>query len=145
MRVVVDTNVVAYLILATQPFYEEALAFWRRVTVPMAPTSWEAELANTVWMAVKHGGLSETIGRDHLRDAGHLGIKSVSPRSLWDGALKRAIDVGHPAYDTLFVELAVREKVPLATFDKQLLERFPSVSGLTRTTPSSLAHPARPL
>ena len=31
-------------------------------------------------------------------------------------------------YDTLFVELAVREQVPLATFDGGVLKAFPSIA-----------------
>jgi predicted nucleic acid-binding protein len=43
-------------------------------------------------------------------------------------ALVRACESGVSAYGTLFVELAEREGLPLATFDKALLERFPSVA-----------------
>jgi predicted nucleic acid-binding protein len=32
------------------------------------------------------------------------------------------------AYDTLFVELAVRERKPLVTFDAKLLATFPDVA-----------------
>jgi predicted nucleic acid-binding protein len=31
-------------------------------------------------------------------------------------------------YDTLFVELAVREHLPLATFDAALLKAFPNIA-----------------
>ncbi len=31
-------------------------------------------------------------------------------------------------YDTLFVELAVREKLPLATFDRKVLKTFPDIA-----------------
>ena len=53
MKAVVDTNVVAYYLLGTEPFVEEARQFWRTVEEPCAPSHWEAELANAVWMAVR--------------------------------------------------------------------------------------------
>jgi len=46
----------------------------------------------------------------------------------WQGALARAVVRSHPAYDTLFVELAVRENRKLVTFDARLLETFPEVT-----------------
>jgi hypothetical protein len=35
---------------------------------------------------------------------------------------------GPPSYDTLFVELAVRERKPLVAFDARLLAAFPDVA-----------------
>jgi predicted nucleic acid-binding protein len=57
-----------------------------------------------------------------------LGIRSHTISSLWEGALVRACVSGVSAYDTLFVELAAREGLPLATFDKALLKGFPAVA-----------------
>jgi predicted nucleic acid-binding protein len=39
----------------------------------------------------------------------------------------RAIASKNPVYDTLFVELAVREKAPLVSFDQKLRRRFPGI------------------
>ena len=50
-------------------------------------------------------------------------------------ALARAIDSGAAVYDTLFVELAARRKLPLATFDKNVLKKFPEIA----TRPLSLS------
>ena len=57
MKAVVDTNVVAYYLLGTEPFVEEVRQFWRTVEEACAPAHWEAELANAVWMAVRTGVL----------------------------------------------------------------------------------------
>ena len=48
MIAVVDTNVVAYYLLGTEPFIEEVRQFWRTVEEACAPAHWEAELANVV-------------------------------------------------------------------------------------------------
>ena len=57
-----------------------------------------------------------------------LHIRSVSNQSLWHGALVRGVHAGIAAYDALFVELAVREALPLATFDRGILDAFPGIA-----------------
>ena len=128
MRVVVDTNVVAYFLLGTEEFVAEASRFWRRVRKPTAPTVWEAELANVVWMAVRAKVLAPEEAPRRLTLAAALGIESVSSKSLWHGALAKAISSGVAVYDTLFIELAARENVLLATFDARLLRTFPDIA-----------------
>jgi predicted nucleic acid-binding protein len=127
VKAVVDTNVVAYYLLGTEPFVEEARQFWRTVDA-CAPTHWEAELANAVWMAVRARVLPTEEGHRKLDLAARLGIESVANRSLWQPALTRALSSGAAVYDTLFVELAVQRRLPLATFDKSVLRKFPAIA-----------------
>ena len=128
MRAVVDTNVVAYFLLGTEEFVAEAGQFWHRVKQPIAPSVWEAELANVVWMAVRAKVLVPEEAPKRLTLAGGLGVESVSSRSLWHGALARALGSGVAVYDTLFVELAFRERLFLATFDARILKSFPDIA-----------------
>ena len=128
MKAVVDTNVVAYYLLATEPFVDEVREFWHQVKEPSAPSSWEAELTNVIWMAVRHKVLPLSDGLERLELAEQLGIQTVRSSSLWEGALSRACMSGVSAYDTLFVELADRMGMPLATFDKRLLDDFPAIA-----------------
>lgn len=120
--------VVAYYLLGTEPFRDECVAFFRHAQDLCAPTSWESELVNVVWLAVRHGVFDAAEGMERLRLAANLGVRSVAPATLWKGALARAVVHGHPAYDALFVELAVRENRKLATFDGRLLQLFPEVA-----------------
>ncbi len=128
MRVVIDTNVVAYYLLKTEPYYEEARALWHKVKDPIAPSFWAAEFANAVWGVTRKGVLEPAEALERLRLATLLGIESVETQRLWSGALSRSLAANHPVYDTLFVELATREAVPLATFDQRLLGLFPKVA-----------------
>ena len=48
MKAVIDTNVVAYLLLGTETFIDEARACFGAVSHPIAPAHWEAELTNVV-------------------------------------------------------------------------------------------------
>jgi predicted nucleic acid-binding protein len=128
MRAVVDTNVLAHFLLGTRPFVEEASRFWHAVESAIAPAVWEEELANVVWMAIRAEVILAEEGRKRLSLATKLGIQSVPSKTLWHGALERAVQSGVPVYDTLFVELAVRENLPLATFDAKVLAAFPEVA-----------------
>jgi predicted nucleic acid-binding protein len=125
---VIDTNVVAYYLLGAQPFVGEVRRFMAAVGYSLAPVLWEAELANVVWMAIRFGVLSPEEGAARLKLAAQLGIESVPTRPLCQGALMRSLTSGVAVYDTLFVELAIREGCPLATFDKAVLKAFPNVA-----------------
>lgn len=128
MRAVVDTNVVAYYVLRTPEFNAEGTAFWHRVEDTMAPALWETELANVIWMSVRGSVLRREDAPSKLRLAGRLGIHSVSVRKLWQGALQRALESRMAAHDTVFVELAHRERLSLATFDNKLLKTYPDIA-----------------
>ena len=128
MRAVVDTKVIAYHLVGTEKFRRECGAFWRAATEAIAPASWEAELANVVWMATRAGVFSAEESLRRLDLATALGIRSVSVASLWHGAVARACASGIAAYNTLFVELAAREKLPLVTFDGAVLKAYPAIA-----------------
>ena len=130
MRAVVYTNVVAYYLLGTPGFASEAKDFWRRVVDPLAPALWEAEFANVVWMAARAGVVAPEDAPAKLDYAGQLGIHSIASRTLWRAALRRALESGVAAYDTLFVELADRESLPHIDFKTRTpLPRAPRPAG----------------
>ena len=85
-------------------------------------------MSNVLWMAVRTGVIDKRVALQRLGMAARLGIRSVATRRLWRGALARAMNSTIAAYDTLFVELAVRERRPLVTFDAKLLATFPEVA-----------------
>lgn len=128
MKAVVDTNVIAYLLLGTERFLDEAQSAMTAISLALAPAHWEAELANVLWMAVRTGVLPPEEGAVRFSLARRLGIESVATTTLCQGALLRSVASGVSVYDTLFVELAIRERCPLATFDKAVLNAFPEVA-----------------
>ena len=107
--------------------------FWRAVAETWAHVHWEAVLANTIWMAVRTGALPRDEGHQKLDMASRLGIQAVSIRSLWQPALTRALDSSVAVYDTLFVELAAQRDLKLATFDAELLKKFPEIAKRPRS------------
>ena len=128
MKAVVDTNVVAYYLVGNTQFEAEAKRFWESVRDPLAPAIWEAEIANVVWMSIRAGVLPEAAGSAKLRSARRLGIHTIETRALWHSALRRSVQTGVAVYDTLFVELAERERAPLATFAQRLLKTWQAIA-----------------
>jgi len=128
VKAVVDTNVVACLLLGTEGFIDEARTCLTTVSHPLAPAHWEAELTNVLWMAVRAGVLPPAEGPVRLSLARRLGIESVASATLCQGALLRSVTSGVAVYDTLFVELAVQTGCPLLTFDKAVIKAFPTVA-----------------
>ena len=137
VKVVVDTNVVAYLLLGTEGFVNEAKACFDAVSNPVAPAHWEAELTNVVWMAVRSGILPPEEGPLRLSLAKRLGVESIATATLCQGALLRSVASGVAVYDTLFVELAARMRCPLVTFDKGVLKAFPDLAIRPRDLPDA--------
>ncbi len=128
MKAVVDTNVVAYLVLGTAGFAEEARTCFETVSAPLAPAHWDAEVTNVIWMAMRAGVLPAEEGPVRLGLARRLGIETIPTATLCQGALMRAVTSGVSVYDTLFVELAARARCPLVTFDKAVLRAFPEIA-----------------
>jgi predicted nucleic acid-binding protein len=134
---VIDTDVVAYYLLGTEPFVDEVRHFWHAVGDTLAPVHWEAELANAIWMAVRTGALPRGQGHQKLDMASRLGRQPVPIRPLWQPALTRALDSGGAVYDTLFIELAAQRDLKLATFDTELLKNFPAIAQRPRSLSSN--------
>jgi predicted nucleic acid-binding protein len=128
VKAVIDTNVVAYFLLGTAPYAAQARRCLAALAQPLAPALWEAEIANVLWMAIRTDVLPPAEGAARLTLAARLGIESIPTRSLLQGALLRSVATGVAVYDTIFVELAVRESCPLVTFDRAVLKAFPSVA-----------------
>jgi predicted nucleic acid-binding protein len=128
LSAVVDTNVAAYLLLGTEPYAAPCERFFGSLRDGIAPATWEVELGNVLWLAARSGVLPPSEALARLRLSRRLGITSVPPGDLCQGALLRSIHSGIAVYDSLFVEVAVRSGRRLATFDGALLRAFPDIA-----------------
>ena len=129
MEVVVDTNVVAYL-LRHRGLLRRAKAL-TRVDPMRGPLS---ELSTSCGCDPFRDPASAE-GPVHLNLARRLGIESVNTTTLCQGALLRSVSSGVAVYDTLFVELASRTGCPLVTFDKAVIKAFPEIAIRPRDLP----------
>jgi predicted nucleic acid-binding protein len=125
LKLVIDTNVVAYALLGTPGYVEDCRNLLRSDHVFLAPSLWEAEIANVVWMAARSGVIDRGEAPARLRLATRFRVESVSCRSLWQGALQRALEADVAVYDSLFVELAFRQDLRMVTYDQRLLRAWP--------------------
>lgn len=128
VSVVVDTNVIVYLLLRTEPFRAECDEFWQAASGAGAPEHWAAEFSNAIWRAVQAGLITAASADVRLVAAERLQITSVRTADLWHGALARSASTGLAVYDTLFVELAEQSGCPLVTFDAAVLRAYPGVA-----------------
>ena len=80
-----------------------------------------------LWKTVQFGRIAADEIDSLISLISALPIESVDVAELWRGAVARAVAPGHPVYDTLFVELAIRLRTSAASYDSRFQRRFPSV------------------
>jgi predicted nucleic acid-binding protein len=127
-RFVVDTNILAYYVLGTEPFNEELDGVFSMPLEMIAPDSWQAEFLNVLWQTIHFQKISLFHGLELLEEVGRLLSWTVPVGSLWLEALAAAEEYNCSTYDTLFVALAEREGCNLLTYDQRLLSRFPTIA-----------------
>ncbi|MCC6664529.1 MAG: type II toxin-antitoxin system VapC family toxin [Polyangiaceae bacterium] len=133
MRLVVDTDVIAAALLGEEARGSEAARLLASASELLSPAHWKAELANVIWKSVVFAGNPPERLNEIFRVAESLPITSVEVSELWRGAVARAITSRQSVYDTLFVELALREGLPLASYDAPLRRKFPRVVALPKS------------
>ena len=114
---VVDASVVVKW-LVTEEWSDESSRLLDAGLTLIAPELVFAEVSNALWAMHRRADLS----RDDLSDATDL-LRSaplsvpVSMRRLAAGAVRLAVDLGHPAYDCYYLALAMQEQYPVVTAD----------------------------
>ncbi len=86
------------------------------------PSLWPVEVASVLLAATRRGriGLEEWSAIRANLEALPIEIDPVSPSRAWGAALDLARKHELSAYDAMYLELAVRLQVPLATLDRKL-------------------------
>ena len=124
--IVVDTNVIAFLMLPGE-HTDAARAALVRDPAWAAPLLWRSELRNVLAVQVKAG---------HLKSAQAIEIQEIA-EALMSGrefavnsarVIELAATSGRSAYDCEFVALAESLHVPLVTSDRRLRASFPATA-----------------
>ena len=101
----------------------QALALRRRAKL-LAPELLVAECANILWKKVQRGELS----REEALLAGRLlqaaDIELLPTRPLLEAATRIAIELDHPAYDCLYLALAIENDCRFVTADARFLRKL---------------------
>ena len=90
----------------------------------IAPDLWPAELANVFWKSVRAGHLTSEGALQMLPVVERLVSTTVGSMNLLSHALTLAIQADHPAYECLFIALAVLEDTVLVSYDRRLARKF---------------------
>jgi predicted nucleic acid-binding protein len=124
--IVVDTNVIAYLLLPGDQT-EFARRLLLRDAAWCAPVLWRSELRNVLALYVRRGHV-ELHDAVAMLDAPEtlLGDRSFEVPS--DTVLGLAARSGRSTYDCEFVAVALALEIPLVTPDRQLLASFPKTA-----------------
>jgi predicted nucleic acid-binding protein len=104
------------------PWTDEVLAQLRTGDEAIVPVHWPAEVANALLIAVRRGRISREKANRFFSDLRALPIR-IDPQSseaLFDQVFKLADQYRLTIYDAGYLELAIREGLPLATLDKEL-------------------------
>jgi len=125
--IVVDTNVIAALVLPTSGVTEAAMELLEQDREWVAPVLWRSEFCNVLATGVRSSWLSaeqaaEALGSaEDLMEGGDYAIPA-------DEVLRTAIASGCTAYDCEFVVLARDLDVPLVTLDRAVLRACPGLA-----------------
>jgi predicted nucleic acid-binding protein len=121
--IVVDTNVVAYLLLSG-PHTASAAQALRRDPEWAAPLLWRSELRNVLSLYLRQQTLTLEQANEIMNAAQELLDHREYNVVSWQ-VLRLAAASGASAYDCEFVALAEDLDVPFVTVDGRLVERFP--------------------
>ena len=125
---VIDTMVFAYGLLNETDYASDSLDAIAQTDIIHVPDSLRAELTNVLWQWITQKAIPVQTGLDVLQDANTLFSQVHATPNYWQDALILACEDKHPAYDTLFIALAKGLGIPLVTYDKQLLQKYPSIA-----------------
>jgi predicted nucleic acid-binding protein len=123
-RFVLDNSVLVAWAFDEHSAYADAVGGRLAEAGALAPAVWPLEFANTLLVAERRGRMTEAETsriRDHVLG---LGIEVIPdhPERVATEVLALARQHGLTAYDASYLDLAMREGIPLATLDDRLIE-----------------------
>lgn len=113
--------------------YTDAILQRLTSATAIVPNIWPLEVANVLLLSKKHKRISEIQASNFIEALSGLPIvidPSTSNRALHNISVL-AEEVGLTIYDAAYLELAMREKIPLLTLDKSLINAAKKL-GLSR-------------
>jgi predicted nucleic acid-binding protein len=96
----------------------------RQKTRLMAPDLIVAECANILWKKVQRKELSKDEALIAARLLQSAEIELVPTRALMESATRLAIELDHPAYDCLYLALAVESGCRFVSADERLVNKI---------------------
>lgn len=136
-RFVIDSSIAAaWCFPDEQTFHTQAvLQAVASSAEVLAPRLWAYEIRNSVLMGLRRKRISPKHAQDFLDTLDALPIRLTDPPS-YDAVFQLAERHGLTVYDAAYLELAVRERLPLASLD-DALNRAAMVTGVSVFQPES--------
>lgn len=120
--IVVDTNVIAYLLLGGEKT-PRARSIFERDSKWAAPLLWRSEFRSVLAMFIRRGKLTPEKAMEFMTEAEIL--LQGEEYQVDSGRIMKLIDSSKcSAYDCEFIALAQHLDIPLITSDKQILDEF---------------------
>ena len=124
--IVVDTNVIAYLLLGGEKT-SKARSVFKRDPKWAAPLLWRSEFRSVLAMFIRQGKLTSENAMEFMNEAETL--MQGEEYQVDSGRVIKLIDSSNcSAYDCEFIALAQHLDIPLVTSDKQILDEFPDTA-----------------
>lgn len=123
VRFVLDGSVtLAWLFHDEQDPYADSIVALLPVVEMLVPRLWHLEIANVLVVSERRGRCTQA---DSTQWLGYLAglpiiVDTETERRAWSASLALARKHSLSAYDAAYLELAVRENVPIATLDQPL-------------------------
>lgn len=124
--ITIDTNILAYLFLATTET-AQAEAILVRDPIWIAPPLWRSELRNVLALYVRRALLPLDQAQQVMADAEQL-MQDGEVTAASAHVLALAASSGCSAYACEFVAVAQQMGVRLVTGDRELVKRFPEIA-----------------
>ena len=122
IRLVIDASIAVKWVVEEHDT-SAALALRRRARL-IAPDLLIAECANILWKKAQRAELSSAEAGLAARLLQAAEIELSPMRPLLEDATRMAIELGHPAYDCLYMALAVAQDCRFVTADERFLRKL---------------------
>ena len=86
----------------------------------VAPRLWAYEIRNSVLMGLRRGRIGRPDCEQFLVSLGELNVRLIEPAS-YDAVFSLAQEHGLTIYDAAYLSVALQERLPLASLDRQLV------------------------
>ena len=123
-RLVIDASIAIKWVVEEEGT-EAALALRNKAEL-IAPDLIIAECANILWKKVQRDELSESEALIAARLLQSGNVEILATRSLLEMATRLAIELGHPAYDCIYLALAIQGDCRFVTADKSFVRKISS-------------------
>lgn len=124
--IVVDTNLIAYLLLGGERT-SSARSVFERDSKWAAPLLWRSEFRSVLAMFIRQGKLTSDKAMEFMNEAETL-MQGEEYQVDSRRVIKLMDSSKCSAYDGEFIALAQHLDVPLVTSDRQILDEFPETA-----------------